>query len=371
MGSNRSILNSIKKYLTSIDSVEKSSANNYYSIWCIHDKSLEIMLPVESVVEHPQSKEILDEAILKIANSNNEEFYRFKYKLQNAKYDMLEVRNSGKKIEHGKINFDEGIDALNGLHSIIKNNANRNIKAKGKRETVKEYMNGINMLAPKAGSFIYSVEFELTKKKEEDTDINYSMDSGSSIGRYLNQSLARNLFEISKSLEKKGDTPTAKLMSLGVDSGFCQGFLNLFSEKSEKLEFNFDWSYEENTITDIPNKISFCENSREKIRKLNNNLSKSKAKTFLDLPACIEKYSWPIDEDMGKIHIRIFIDKKDYSCFIEVDSELYEKLKKEQAKKEILISLDLLFTSKRRMSVEVLKVYSIKTSDDVTIKIDI
>ncbi len=369
MGNNCSILNSIEKYLTSINATKKSSKNEYYSIWCMHEKSLEIMLPEESVVEHPQSKEILDEAILKIASLNDEDFYKFKYKLQNTKYDILEVRNSGKMIEHGKINFDEGIDALNGLHSIIKHNANRNIKAKGKRETIKEYMNGINMLAPKAGSFIYSVEFELTQKKEESDDINYSMDSGSSIGRYLNQSLARNLLDISKSLESKDEASNSKLISLGIDSGFCQGFLNLFSEKSEKLEFNFDWSFEEETRDGVPNKISFGIDSREKIRKLNNSLSKRKARTFYDLPAFIEKYSWPIDEDMGKIHIRIFIDKKDYSCFIEVDSELYEKLKKEQAKKEILISLDLLFTSKRRMSVDVLKVYNIKTSDDVEIKI--
>lgn len=369
MKMNNNLLNSLINYLVSIHAIKKAYITDSYSIWYVHENSLEIMLPDENLIDHPQSTDILNDAISKLSKSKGIDFDTFKRILLNSNYDLLEVRSSGDKISHGKIKLEEGINALSGLQGLIKDNANKKLKVKGKRKTIERYMNGINMLAPKAGSFIYSVEFELFDKQKENQDLNYNMDSGSSIGRYLNQSFAITLERISKNINNHENISPAKLLSLGVDVGFCDNFLNLFSSRSEKIEFNFNWSYKEDS-ENIPRSISFDKKAREKISKFKETLSNSKIRKFRDLPAYIEKYSWPIDEDKGKVHLRVIIDKRDYTCFIETDSELYETLKAEQAKKEILITSDLLFTSKRKTTVDVIKIYKIKLNSDLEIKIN-
>lgn len=324
------------------------------------------MLPNENLVNHEQSSSLLTEAINQIANALDIRPELFTYKLINSNYDFLQVRASGQQVEHGKINFNEGLTALTGLYEIIKIAANRNIKTKGKRQAVNKYLSGVNMLAPQAGSFIYSVEFELVNTRED--EINIGPESAMSLGRYINSNLAIMLDKISRKIISIEYASPAKLLTLGINTSFCNHFLDLFSKKPEKLEFYFDWSFKEKKLESVPDIISFNLHHKEKIIELKDILENSKIKKYVDLPAYIEKYSWPIDHEKGRVYLRLDVDDKNYSCFIETDSTLYERLKAEHAKKQILITLDLLITFGNKTSIDVMNVYNIKL--DPTIEID-
>lgn len=363
---NEAILSSIISYLQLSGAQEKTTIQNRFSIWYDSNYDFEVMLPNKNLVNHEQSLSLLTDAINQIASALCIRPERLTYKLINNNYDFLQVRASGQKIEHGKINFDEGLTALTGLYEIIKLSANKNIKTKGKREVVKKYLSGVNMLAPQAGSFIYSVEFELVNT--QDNEVNIDPESVVSLGRYMNSNLAIMLDKISRKIISTEYISPATLLTLGVNTSFCNNFLGLFSKESEKLEFYFDWSFKERKLESVPDVISFNLHHKEKIIELKSILENSNIHKYVDLPAYIEKYSWPIDHEKGRVYLRLGIDGKDYSCFIETDSALYERLKAEHAKKQILITLDLLITSGNKTSIDVIKVHNIKV--DPTIEID-
>lgn len=370
MNTNEILLCSLKGYLATKGFEEKKVITNRFSLWYHLTHELEVMLPADELVNHEQTDEILDEAILKLSCAYNLNFDSLKNILLHDDSDLLQVRSSGVSVSHGSINFDEGLKALIGLYGIIKATANRNIKAKGKRKAVEQYLSGVNMLAPKAGSFIYSVEIQLLDVEDDYNDPNYRIESDVSLSRYVNSNLAILLARVSEKIKKADYESPAKLLSIGVDSSFCNNFLNLFSKNSEQLEFDFDWSFREGVSNNTPSKVVFNSKDRVEIEKFRELLSKSKVKKYIDIPAYIEKYSWPIDEERGRVYLRLFIDNKDYACFIETESELYEKLKAEHAKKEITVTCDLLITSGQRTSIDILKMYSIKLNQNMEIEIN-
>ncbi|BBI51617.1 hypothetical protein HORIV_40380 [Vreelandella olivaria] len=122
------------------------------------------------------------------------------------------------------------------------------------------------------------------------------------------------------------------MLSFGIDGSFCNNFLGLFSKSADQLEFVFDWSFREEVYENVPSKVIFNANDRERIERYKNLLRKSRTVKYENLPAYIEKYSWPIEDKCGRVYLRLLVDGKSYSCYIEADSELYETLKAEHAK---------------------------------------
>jgi hypothetical protein len=368
MSENEILLSSLKGFFASVGIEEKADVPNRFSIWYDRKHELEIMLPAKELINHPQSDELLSDTISKIAKSHGYCSHNFKSKLLNSDSDLLQVRTSGERINHGRINFNDGLNALTGLYGIIKSSASKNIKAKGKREAVKKYLSAVNMLAPKAGSFIYTVELELINIDDNnDSDI---LKQSMSLSRYVNSNLALTLERVAKKIRSHDLESPAKLLNIGIDSSFCNNFLDLFSKNSDKLEFDFDWSFKESIPDNVPSKVAFNYQDRMKIEHYQKILHNSKAHKYVDLPAYIEKYSWPIEDENGRVYLRLEIDGKDYTCFIETDSVLYETLKAEHAKKQISITCELLITSGRKKSIDIIKVYSLKLNENLEIEMD-
>lgn len=365
---NQAILTSLKNYFRINGIQEKTVVPERFSVWYDQTHELEIVLPAEVLVTHEQSNTLLSEAILNISNAHGFCSENFRNKLLNGESDFLQVRSSGERINHGRIKFSEGLNALTGLYGIIKSSASNNIKVKGKRKAIKHYLSGVNMLAPKAGSFIYTVELQLLDIDEEDSQNNV-FEHETSLSRYVNANLAIALSRVSEKIKSNDYESPAKLHSIGIDSSFCHNFLDLFSNSSDKLEFNFDWSFKEEVFDNVPNKVVFNYSDREKIERFKGILSKSKAKEYVDLPAYIEKYSWPIEDEKGRVYLRLDIDGKEHTCFIETDSRLYETLKAEHEKKQISITCQLLITSGRRTSIDVLKLHSLRINENQEIEI--
>ncbi|MBE0403965.1 hypothetical protein [Halomonas citrativorans] len=366
MNTNEIILSSLKGYLASCGAEEKTTIPDRFSVWYDRAHSLEVILPAEELVNHSQSDEMLTEAIFNLSKAYGFSFDIFRKKLLHDDSDILQVRSSGKNVNHGSINFSEGLSALNGLYEIIKASANAAINVKGKKKAVHHYLSGVNMLAPKAGSFIYTVELQLLDT-EEGNNASNAFKQEVSLSRYVNSNLAIVLARISEKINLNEHKSPAKLLSFGVNSSFCNNFLNLFSKSADQLEFVFDWSFREEVYENVPSKVIFNANDREKIEQYKNLLKKSHVKKYKDLPAYIEKYSWPIEDECGRVYLRLLINDRSYSCYIEVDSKLYETLKAEHAKKQIAVTCELLITSGVKTAVDIFKMHSIKLSENFEI----
>ncbi|MCL1038705.1 hypothetical protein L2750_16370 [Shewanella submarina] len=368
MSDNKAIFFSLKQFFVMTGIVEKVNIPNRFSVWYDKEFDLELMLPDEKLVDHEQSELLLNEVIEKLADKRDFDVDSFRFRLLNRYSDFLQVRSSGERILHGSINFSEGLDALNGLYGIIKSAANRSIKTKGKRKAVNDYLAGVNMLAPQAGSFIYKVELQL--QGESDSHGEASFEQNFSLSRYINANLAIALARVSKKINSNDINYPSKLLCSGIDSTFCSNFLGLFSNNSDRLEFNFDWSFTEELPDNVPNKIEFNYSDRQKIERIEKLLSNSRSKKYVDLPAYIEKYSWPIDDEKGRVYLKLNMDGKDFTCYIETDSELYETLKAEHAKKQVSITCDLLVTSGKKTAIDILKLYSIRLNKNLEIELD-
>lgn len=367
MNNNKAILSSLKQYLLHIGAEIKSEVPGRLNFWYDKKKQMEIVLPADELICHEQSLDLLNDAIKKIANNYNLCAKSLKYKLSHNDSDILKVRNSGKDIKHGSIKFEDGLTALNGLYGIIKASASKSIKSSGKREVIRKYLSGVNMLAPSAGSYIHTVEFQLFDIDEE--IYKNEIKSEISISRYINANLALSLSRIAEKIKSSDSDSAANFLKAGIDSTFCNNFLSLFPKNSEKLEFNFDWSLKEIDIAGTPEIIIFNYSDRTKVERIKSILMNSQTKRYSDLPAFIEKYSWPIEDEKGKVYFRIRVDSNDYTCHIETESILYERLKAEHAKKQIFITCDLLSTNGSKKSVEILKMYSIKINKNHNIPI--
>ncbi|WP_163920425.1 hypothetical protein [Photobacterium sp. Alg240-V54] len=368
MSDNQAIFVSLKQFFVTAGIVEKVNIPNRFSVWYDKKFDLELMLPDEKLVDHEQSESLLTEVIEKLAVARDFDVERFRFRLLNCSSDFLRVRSSGERIPHGRINFSEGLEALNGLYGIIKSSADRNIRSKGKRKAISNYLAGVNMLAPQAGSFIYNVELKLQDETEREESS--SLESDFSLSRYVNANLAIALSRVSKKIKLDDTNSPSKLLSVGIDNKFCTDFLGLFSCNSDKIEFNFDWSFKEELPDNVPNKVEFDYSDRKKIEKFKKLLSSIRTEKYVDLPAYIEKYSWPIEDEKGRVYLRLSIDGKDFTCYIETDSELYETLKAEHAKKQVSITCDILVTAGKKTSIDILKLYSIRLNQNLEIELD-
>lgn len=352
---------SLKSFLKNKKWSHKSTLESRVSVWEDSTSEIEVVIPEPELIKHPQSHSYIDEAINKLSEYYDIEKSALTKHLDQGGFDVFKVRASGSAIPSGKINFKDGLASYENLYNLIKYSARKNINVKGKKAIVDDYLAGVNMLAPSQGSFIYSFESSLLKvvKDEKST----SADDLGSVGRYVNIRLAKlieNLFKFANSNE---NIAAADLIRNKIDFSTCDYFLNLFSEASENIDFEFYWSFEEEVTENIPEKISFTQKHKSNITSYKEILKRSSIVKYTDLPGWIERYAWPRDSDEGRISIKISIDDSEYVCSIPiVDAERYEKLKNEPNRQQVFITADIVKTIGSRMSVGITKLHHIKLS---------
>lgn len=361
MKNNLALVELIKSYIKTKNWVEKATIPHRFSVWVSSTSDVEVMLPEPALAEHPQATEILNDTIDKVALSEGISSRQLQQNLNECDYDIFKIRSSGDRVEHGKIRFSEGLSALEGFYNLIKTSARKNIKNKGKNVIVEQYLDGVNMLAPEAGSFIYSAEVELFNPEDEGE--NNNIEHMMSLSRYVNSNFALLLQSASECTKSSNEVTAATLLKHGIDSCFCNNFLKLFSDDSDNLEFEFNWSFKEPVLEKVPSYIKFNRTSRNKISSYKKMLKHSKTKKYVDLPAYIEKYSWPKDANEGKVSLRLIFDKQEYVCSVETDEKLFEQLKAQKVKKEIAVTADIVKTSGAKTSVDILKLHQIKIDD--------
>lgn len=279
--------------------------------------------------------------------------------------DCFKIRASGANIAHGRIPFEEGLKALNGFYQMIKLVARTSVSCKGKNDVVKDYLSNVDMLAPKAGSFIYCAEIGLDKLSENDT----CMDNAS-VHRYINVQFASMLNRTAQYIASNEDPNVASLSRHNIDTKFCNYFLDVFSESADSLEFFFDWSSNEQLPIELPHYITFNKQSRERVNRYRKLLKNSKTKLYKDLPAIIEKYSWKKSDEEGTIYLRLMFDGRENTCSVSVDAQKYEKLKALEHKVQVAVTADIIEKSGPKNSVEILNLYSLTLDEGYAISFD-
>jgi len=322
----------------------------------------QIVLPVDSLIQHSQSIALLEAAISSIF-----EIDKVNLNLE-FEVDRVSVQASGQNIGYGRIIYQEGLKALSGLYEIIKNNASSNINIKGKTKYVNEYMSEVHMMAPDSGSMIYKAELGLYEP-QEDNDNESFQDLGS-LGRVLNSRCAKLVLKAAKTFESSREFSPAELMHVGIDIKFCEAFVNLFSASSETLRFQFDWSPKEIVSDDVPTEVLFNIAHKEAAQKYVKAFKKTESLSLVEQPAIIEKYSWPQDATKGKVSFKTSLDNIDYSMTYETDEILYLRLKQEKVKKEVALSGKFLRTKNKKSKLEILSLVSIKIGPQDTLDID-
>jgi hypothetical protein len=350
---------SIAVFLQQKDWVIRAEIPNKTSIWEDTSKTLEITIPKPDLINHPQSHTLIHEAIGKLSFKYNIEEQKLLKLLSQGKVDVFHIRASGENIQSGKISFAEGIQSYQNLYSLIKDSARINLKIKGKKAVIDQYLDGINMLAPSAGSFIYSLESSLLENLENSD--NHNTEDLGSAGRHINLKFAgliEKLFLISNN-EKY--LSAIELITNKIDYKICKHFLYLFNNKTDNLDFEFIWSSSEPLEADAPNKIIFNKTNRKRILGYKETLKSSTIKTYSNLPACIEQFVWHRDDDEGRISIRITIDGTDYVCSIMTpDVNRFEELKAVPIKQQVFISADIIKSTSSKTTVEILELHSIQ-----------
>ena len=204
----------------------------------------EILIPAESFYETKQGISILNDSVATIADVERISIDDAFDLLSEIAFDVICVHESGSLVEHGKINFKDGIDSLQGIYNLIKSNVKKTVTSKGKKRITDQYMEGVNLLAPQAGSFIYRAEIELhdIEPTSEDTQ---SVTNMMTIARSTNIKFANKLNRLQKNLISNNTVSISEIYRLGIDKDFCNYFLNIFSQKTDNVSFKFNWSLKE------------------------------------------------------------------------------------------------------------------------------
>lgn len=366
MNDNKATTKSIKDYILVSGGQLKATFENRMSVWSYGD-DVEILLPEDKVIEHRQSAELITDAIDELAIENGISFNDMEKQIAELEFDTLCVRASGQNIQHGKIKFQEGLKSLEGLYGIIRNSANKSIKISGKNKLIEQYLDGVNLLAPEKGSFIYRAEMELTQALD-DSGNNFLPDT-ESLGRYLNAQLAKQMLKAQFLLSQEITSPAA-LIREGVDLSFCDDFLKIFSNSSEQLDFRFNWSLMENIDESLPIEIVFNLEDKIKVKGFRKILKQTQTMSDIDFPAVIEGNTWVEDADEGTVNFRVNIGNSDYPCSYNVDNSLYLKLKAQPPKTKVTISGDLLVTRTKQTKAEILKINGISFDQERELPIE-
>ena len=265
--------------------------------------------------------------------------------------DLINIRVAGKNIEHGKIRFNDAIVGLNAFYALIKCAAEMAFEAKGKRKLKQNYLDDVYMTAPGSGSFIYKAEVQLFG---DDDYQSYPAN------RSVNLELAKTINSLFECLSSVNDYNISSLLRSDINSSLCKHFVELFSDSSDKVEFDFSWA---NIGDDVPEKYSkkICFNKKHMNKAIHyqNKLQDVELIKLEKLPACIEKYTWLASKDFGEISLKVKIRDKNHVCTISVDNDDYMKLKKLPPKSTILITADFVLKKLGSSTVYINKVYKI------------
>lgn len=248
-----------------------------------------------------------------------------KYDIYKTNADIFSVRASGDNIQHGKIRFNEGLNALNGLFELIKSSAKKSLNADGITNAVRSYLDCLYMDATAPGSFIYKAEIDLSTDKSlglSDAEIK----ENARFRRNVNSDFAKLLLKLSSSTSE--DIKYRDLLELGIDEKLCDSILDLFSNSAEKLEFRFNWSIYEGLDESLPRYILLDNVFKKNIQRCKTILSTSYPDTLKGVATYIEKCIWLKGANSGKIYFKLFIEGQDVSSYVVIDDTvMFEKLK--------------------------------------------
>lgn len=267
--------------------------------------------------------------------------------------DAISMRVSGKKIEHGKIKFKDGLSGMTAFYSLIRSSID-NVLGSNKNNK-NNYLDSLYMLTPAAGSFIYQAEVKLFNNNE--SHLYYT-------NRCVNIELANSIKNIYNCLNSKNDYNVASLISLGIDEGICKSIIDAFTDDADEIDFNFSWAGVGEPISDeCKRKIIFNRKHKDKANVFYDKLKNIKVFKLEDLPACIEKYTWLANKDFGEISLKIKYKNKHHTCKVAIDERKYIELKLLPPKSIVMISGDFSIKENGKGGVYINKLIAINKSN--------
>ncbi|MFS1915722.1 MULTISPECIES: hypothetical protein [unclassified Vibrio] len=257
------------------------------------------------------------------------------YNSYSSHVDAIKVRASGSSIGHGRIPITEGAKAYSALYELIKHSAKNTLKGKASvQKALEEYLESCFILAPQAGSFIYTAEFDLKHYSTLDeyhakaTDDLFEDCQGDLI-RSLNENLARNLLKLNNFTKEHKNPSYTYLATHGIDRSLCDNFLTLFSKSAENLEFSFDWSTScKMTDKSLPTMVVFEESTKQRFKSYKETLIKAKNCSFDNITIYIESLSVPMNkQDKREVHFKFEVKDRLYKGSKDIDQNTFDKLK--------------------------------------------
>lgn len=354
---NVSMLENIQRYMCCVGWVFAHELNGRASIWRLNGAKDELMLPMPDMLQNHQAESLLDEAMDILAKHEDVSPIDLFKRIKQQQFDMLSIRAHGANVGTGKINFKQGVCALDGFYKIVRYAAQQSITVKGKTKFIKDYMDGIQLLAPQEGSFIYSLQVELNQPEEES---NNSLYPDASIGRSVNVFLSKIIQTIHKKSSNDYNYNNIDLIKDGIDGYLCQSILEVFSSNIDGLDFEFNWSILEDIFDDTPRNIKFNKTHRKRIESFKKTLSKETIKDVVDIPVHIEMYRLKKIDTNGRIGIRLPLGDMSYACHLDVKKETYEHLKKVKSDEVVFLTAKLLISSSTRTTVRINSYTSIR-----------
>jgi len=353
-----SILRSIRLYMKQCDWVLMHELNDRSEIWRRDASSEEIMLPVDGMVDNRQAEPLVMEALAVLAKNSKESIPDLYSRIADINCDLLSMRAYGGTVGKGTINLSKGVSALGGFYRIVTLSVNKAITVKGKRKICRDYLDGLDLLAPAEGSFIYTIKTDLSLMGDSNNLV--EKDSSGSVGRAVNMHIYNSINMLHKNSRSEREFNNLDLIKDGLDGNMCRSFLDAFPEDLEGLDFIFDWSILDDMRPIQGDRISFDRNGRAKISLFQNTLSKEFQKDVADLPVHVEMYKRKKGEKEGRVSFRLPFGNNSYACSVNVSAEIYEKLRQIGNDEEVLISARLHISSATRTVVKIEKLKSVK-----------
>ena len=283
----------------------------------------------------------------------------FESKYRNASFDnirnidSISMRVSGKKIEHGRIKFTDGMLGVNAFYSLLKNAVDNTVSKKKKSR--ENYLDNLYMLSPSAGSFIYNAEIKLFDNN--DIDSYYT-------NRCVNLEFAKSICNLYECLNSINEYNVPSLISMGLNENICKSFYDIFSEDADNVDFDFNWA---NVGDPIPykfdKKLVFKKKHRDRANYFHDKLKNIKIFKLKELPACIEKYKWLSNKDYGEISFKFKYKNKIFTSTIEIEEEKYIELKALPPKSIVMISGDFSMKENGKGGIFINKLISITQSN--------
>ncbi|WP_339522533.1 hypothetical protein [Pseudomonas sp. EA_35y_Pfl2_R111] len=367
---NELILYSLHKYLAAHQWTCFSREEGRYDAYRSPDNvTSELLIPDSILVNHKQSRDLLDEAIEVISSREGKSFAEIQKLLLSSDYDFFSLRESGAAISEGAISLASGVTVMSGVYTLFKIAASSAVNIKGKRNISRGYLESLRLSAPRAGSFIFNFDAKLYNPPGADVPV-LNVAGVSSIGRLININFASRLKRFKSILTGDQAAVKSSLLREGIDHRYCNGVSSVFVDEADTVDFGFVWSFLEPTLVSAPEAISFDREDRVRIIEYSKILMHYQVARVEALPAYLESFTRREGEAEGRVYIRFEYDGRTFSTSVLVDGSLYESLNERHVKRQrVWVSGNLFFSDGSRAKVEAFEVKKIKIAEDVVVEL--